>query len=195
VAQGYHRTSVEQIVTEAGVARGTFYLYFASKSALFKHLLNKVLDPLMASLTRCRRAIGEAHDTAEVRDAFMQLSAEAVSLVLAHRDLTLLYYSEQRDPGAIGVWLREQGHRIEAFAEDMVRALTDRGLLRPIEPSVAALIITGAIDKLAFAFLSGADLGNPMSVGSAVVQLFGVGLLVEPEAYLSTPEPSTKHDR
>lgn len=184
VEQGYHRTSVEQIVTRAGVARGTFYLYFDRKAALFKHLVSQVLDPLTASLARCRRAIDEATDTAQVGQAFLLLSVETVSLFITHRDALMLYYHEQRDPGAVGVWLREQVQRFDAHAEEMVRALIDQGLLRPVEPVVAALAITGAIDRLAYSYLSGAELGDPMAVGREVVRLFGVGLLAEPDAYL-----------
>ena len=36
---GYHRTTVNNITKLAGVAAGTFYLYFPSKLALYKHVL------------------------------------------------------------------------------------------------------------------------------------------------------------
>ncbi len=36
---GYHRTTVNNITKHAGVAAGTFYLYFPSKLALYKHVL------------------------------------------------------------------------------------------------------------------------------------------------------------
>ncbi|MFH5882051.1 TetR/AcrR family transcriptional regulator [Liberiplasma polymorphum] len=36
---GYHGTTVNNITSEAGVAAGTFYLYFPSKLALYKHIL------------------------------------------------------------------------------------------------------------------------------------------------------------
>ncbi|MFW5893294.1 MAG: TetR/AcrR family transcriptional regulator [Bacillota bacterium] len=36
---GYHGTTVGNITAEAGVAAGTFYLYFPSKLTLYKHIL------------------------------------------------------------------------------------------------------------------------------------------------------------
>ncbi len=36
---GYHGTTVNNITKEAGVAAGTFYLYFPSKIVLYKHIL------------------------------------------------------------------------------------------------------------------------------------------------------------
>ena len=34
-SNGYHQTRVSDIIQAAGIARGTFYLYFESKSAIF----------------------------------------------------------------------------------------------------------------------------------------------------------------
>jgi AcrR family transcriptional regulator len=36
---GYHGTTVNNITKKAGIAAGTFYLYFPSKLALYKHIL------------------------------------------------------------------------------------------------------------------------------------------------------------
>ncbi len=36
---GYHKTTVNNITSQAGIAAGTFYLYFPSKLSLYKHLL------------------------------------------------------------------------------------------------------------------------------------------------------------
>ena len=39
--KGYHGTTVSTITQNAGVAAGTFYLYFPSKMALYQHMLIK----------------------------------------------------------------------------------------------------------------------------------------------------------
>lgn len=49
-AKGYHQTSIADIVDAAGVARGTFYLYFESKSAVFLALLDELLTHLRANV-------------------------------------------------------------------------------------------------------------------------------------------------
>jgi len=40
---GYHGTQVSDVIREAGVARGTFYLYFPSKHAVFAALVERML--------------------------------------------------------------------------------------------------------------------------------------------------------
>ena len=42
--KGYHQTRVADIIKSAGIARGTFYLYFESKNAIFLELLEGLLD-------------------------------------------------------------------------------------------------------------------------------------------------------
>jgi AcrR family transcriptional regulator len=44
IERGFSQTSVSAIVREAGVAQGTFYLYFKSKQALLPYLRAEVLD-------------------------------------------------------------------------------------------------------------------------------------------------------
>ena len=50
VADGYARTSVSAIVREAGVAQGTFYLYFKSKERLLGSLRREVLMDYIGAL-------------------------------------------------------------------------------------------------------------------------------------------------
>lgn len=40
--RGYHSAQISDIIKEAGVARGTFYLYFKSKREIFSFLLNHI---------------------------------------------------------------------------------------------------------------------------------------------------------
>src|SRR3954451_12901765 len=49
---GYHGASIHAIIERAQIARGTFYLYFESKSAVFDSILDQALSDLR---TRIRR--------------------------------------------------------------------------------------------------------------------------------------------
>ena len=44
--KGYDNTAVADIVSEAGVAQGTFYYYFDSKSAMMDAVLDRIVDRL-----------------------------------------------------------------------------------------------------------------------------------------------------
>lgn len=80
-AQGFVATSIADITREAGVAQGTFYIYFPSKEAVFREL---VLDMGLKTRQALSSVISQAPD---------RLSAEHVGLraflefVKAHPDL------------------------------------------------------------------------------------------------------------
>jgi AcrR family transcriptional regulator len=46
---GFRRTSIDDIAREAGVAKGTVYLYVESKEALFRTLAQSLLDGVLAT--------------------------------------------------------------------------------------------------------------------------------------------------
>src|SRR5512146_3584686 len=49
---GYHGASIHAIIERAQIARGTFYLYFESKAAVFDSILDQAMADLRAQLRR-----------------------------------------------------------------------------------------------------------------------------------------------
>ena len=54
---GYERTSVEQITTAVGVAKGTFYHYFATKQELLEQLVARFTDDIFLETEKALAAI------------------------------------------------------------------------------------------------------------------------------------------
>jgi AcrR family transcriptional regulator len=50
--RGYHAAKIEDIVTAAGVARGTFYLYFEDKRAIFEEIVDGMISSLGLAIVR-----------------------------------------------------------------------------------------------------------------------------------------------
>ena len=50
--KGYHATSIDDIIEAADIARGTFYLYFESKRAIFDELLDELFTTLASTVKR-----------------------------------------------------------------------------------------------------------------------------------------------
>jgi AcrR family transcriptional regulator len=46
---GYRRTSIDDIAQEAGIAKGTVYLYFKSKEEIFRALAQQLIDKMLAA--------------------------------------------------------------------------------------------------------------------------------------------------
>jgi AcrR family transcriptional regulator len=177
LTQGYADTSIEQITAAAGVARGTFYLYFDHKEAIFRELVGAFLNPAVDALVEARRDLEAARTVQATRAAYDALQQALISAVLAHKRAALLYYREQRNPGRVGRWIRTRSAQVDAFVADLVGSLMARGLLRRRDQRVVALAIAGAIDRLVFTYLSGESIGDPVAVGEEIIRLFGEGLV------------------
>ena len=63
LANGYRSTRISDVAARAGVAKGTVYLYFPDKQALFAGVLSEVLDQRVTALSAV-----EPNDDEPVRD-------------------------------------------------------------------------------------------------------------------------------
>ncbi len=139
---GYHGASIHAIIERADIARGTFYLYFESKSAVF----SSILDQAMAALRRHMHRI-------EVDDPKippqLQLRAQvidAVEYVVQDRALAMLLLSAGHTPDA------EAAERLDQFfgeIRDLLRRAFESGqeikLLRKVQPELLAAAMSGMI--------------------------------------------------
>lgn len=141
--QGYHATSITDLVKAAGVARGTFYLYFESKDALFLELL----DDLVAELRSGIKGVDPSPGNPSVRDQLPQVVARVLHTVAANRALTRILFRE-----AIGLDAAVD-ERLAAFHENIhgyvLRALAlgrAMGVVGDaVDADVAATCIVGSI--------------------------------------------------
>lgn len=60
VAKGFAAARLDDIAARAGVAKGTIYLHFADKEALFQELVRTALVPLIGQLANPPQAGGTA---------------------------------------------------------------------------------------------------------------------------------------
>jgi len=176
--QGYAATSIEQIVAEAGIARGTFYLYFADKEELFRAIIDRMAIPALEIIEQCHHALVNATNLAETQQAYRALEVELVRLFVEHASIALLYLREQRNGGVVGDWLRSLQRRIDTFVTEMTASLMERGLMRKTEPAVVAHAIAGAIERITFdVLLDASRMPDPGTIGEELVRLFGEGLV------------------
>jgi len=115
--KGYHRTNVAEIIARAGIARGTFYLYFQNKKDLFEELLEQVVGELTTRIQRLRVGPEYPDPVQQLRDNL----GRVLDYVLAERELTdiLLNHSTGFD--------RELDEKIQDFY-DRIAALIQRSL-------------------------------------------------------------------
>src|SRR5215510_11797976 len=88
--KGYHVTVVEDILAEARVARGTFYLYFGGKRDLFAELL----DTLLASVRAAVRSVSLGPGAPSAVDQLRANVSRVLEALIADPDFARLLLRE-----------------------------------------------------------------------------------------------------
>jgi AcrR family transcriptional regulator len=195
--QGFALTSVEQIVAQADVARGTYYLYFTDKEQLFRLLIEKLLVPLALRLESCKQALSTLDSLEEARARLKGLQVDLLALLREEPEAALLYLREQRVMGPLGEWLRTLERRIEDGVTALIVDLQRRGALNAGEPRLLAKALCGQLERLLFdALLQPGSLGQLDHLAALALRTFGHGALTRtPEPFAMTPAAVAPDER
>ena len=188
--QGYHNTSITDIVETAGVARGTFYQYFDSKKTIFLELLRSLLHELGASIV----GVDERPDAPPIPLQLVGTLQRILEVVVANRDLTIIVFQE-----AVGLdkdvdhLLKTFNTGLHGYIQTAISRGQERGLVRSLDSEVASCCIVGSMRQVAFHFL----VENPHApfhihrVAQEIVSLHLNGMLeLSLQASALPPDPS-----
>ena len=142
---GYHAAKIEDIVAAAGVARGTFYIYFEDKRSIFEEIIDGTIARLATSIVRV-----DPHDRArtvanQVRDNVQRV----VGILLEDHATTKILLSD-----AVGVD-PEFDRKLLSFYEEMStmlgRTLKDGqklGIVRAGDVRLMSWLAMGALKEV-----------------------------------------------
>jgi AcrR family transcriptional regulator len=169
--RGYHATQVSDIIAKAGIARGTFYLYFKSKHEIFHSILDDFIEELQDQIKTIE--IGGELTPAEQ----MRRNVERVmDLILDRPEIGKILFNE-----AVGLdrVIDERLKEFYARLLDMIGASIQRGigfgLVRKVDPRVAACIVLGGFRELLVqsAIFRNAKVGRKAMVDGLIDVLLG----------------------
>lgn len=169
--QGYANTGVEDIAEQAGIGKGTLYLYFPSKEQIY----------LAALLEEARRLDAESRAAMAAADTWQEKLRAFVEVRLRyfdeHQDFMRIYMTEFRSMCLLGKPVHAELYRLteqcEAQLAQMFASAAGRGEIREIDPELAALTVSDMIRGLMERRLR--QLGRP--VGQADTE-FALDLVV-----------------
>ena len=160
-AQGYEDTSIDAVLREAGVSRGSLYHHFASKEALFEAVLEDV--------------------EAKVGERTLAATAGADGPVAALRAGCLEWIRVAGDPVVQRILLidapsvlgwerwRAMGERPLGFIKAVLQLVADEGRMRPDLVEPLAHVVLAAIDEVALLVARSDDPGAAMRSGSDAI--------------------------
>ena len=131
VANGLAGTSVDAVAQRAGIAKGTVYLYFESRSDLLAALRSRYAEGL-ADRARSILEHADPADPGSVTDTFERLAAELLDYVHANQRLYHVLFHEA--PGH-----QEQAREpLRHLVAGLLSQAMDQGALTPTDAGVLA---------------------------------------------------------
>jgi AcrR family transcriptional regulator len=145
--RGYHQATIDDIVAHAGVARGTFYLYFEDKRSVFSDLI----DRFSAKLTMAIVSIVTDNPERPVAEQIHANVRAIIATSLSDRTLTRILFTD-----AVGID-SDFDRKLGTFYDTLVQLLTESlkegqklGIVGDGEPRVLAYLSIGALKELLY---------------------------------------------
>jgi AcrR family transcriptional regulator len=183
--KGFHAANVSHICAAAGIGRGTLYLYFANKKAVFTAIVRESLGRVQALMQsrRTRRypppealRRGDAIDwsAGQLRRVFEVVFQDERTLRILLREAVGLDMDVERLLGEIDDAL------IALVAADLAVSQAAGIVRADLDPHLTATLMVGGAEKLALAALRNAESPEPVDIGRLALEttrLHLVGIL------------------
>ncbi len=140
--KGYVEASIDDIIREADVARGTFYLYFPGKKEIFLAIIDHYFE-LLSELVK--KFMAKEWPARLDRERFREHVLTWLRFFAQHRDLAKVIYREATsiDPQFEARWSR-LSEMVKDFLVERVRRFQQDGILREtLDPRAWALFMEG----------------------------------------------------
>lgn len=173
--RGFHNTSVSDLIVASGISRGTFYIYFDSKEALFHELLDGFMNKLKQTITVVDPSAGET-----ARMEILKNIQRVVDLLFENRNLSLVLLTVSSGID------READRKLlelhDFIYEMVIGALkngVDWGLIRPCNERIVSSAIIGAVKEVLYSYLvlQEIDIPDRNEVAQALFDYGLIGLL------------------
>ncbi len=141
--QGYQAASLNRLVAQAGIAKGSLYQYFPNKEGIFRHIFQFSLGQVQRTLTTVKEETLEEGLFVRLEKSLLA----GVGFLREHPRVFGLYLKIQFDKN---VPFREEllaavRRHAAAYFASLVRRARARGELRPGVPEAAVLFLLDAL--------------------------------------------------
>jgi AcrR family transcriptional regulator len=172
--RGYHDASIADVIDAAEISRGTFYLYFTGKDALFLHLIERFVGLITKSL--------QVVDPSKPEPArhILENVVRVVDVAFNNPALTSVVLRESRGRNPE---IDEKLDRLYGFLQSMVEGAlrngAESGITRQVNEGIVATALVGAFKEVFLEYLAKPDQAPDRNALAESLFEFGVrGLFV-----------------
>lgn len=147
VERGFHSTRIEDIAEAAGVAKGTFYLYFDDKEALVLELMSQFTQELEGILTWVGEELFLGEE--DPMQIFAKEAEELMATLYKKRALARWIFKEGRSVSEkIDMEFQRVVQLVIVQSKENLVVARDGGWIQCEDPDLAATLIVGGIIQL-----------------------------------------------
>ncbi len=143
---GYHRTTMDEIVRESGLSKGSLYWYFKSKKELFLSIIDAWISGINQTLQELSQM--EEMTWADRLRRAAELIAEDIAKQRDFASLTLEFWAQMQQDEQV----RERMVRIYQETVDVLQRFIAAGIqageFHPTDPRAAAAVLIAAFDGM-----------------------------------------------
>ena len=153
-ARGFAAARLDDVARRAGVAKGTIYLHFADKEALFEELIRIEIGPIVAALEQASQADISLR---QVADQLIEVFVRGIFETRRKDVIRLVITEGPRFPKLAEFYYREVISRVLVIIRALLRRAFERGELKTdalvrypqllAAPGIVAIIWSGLFDR------------------------------------------------
>ncbi len=166
---GYERASIVEITRAAGVAQGTFYVYFPGKKAVFVELVWELNKKLRRSLRTASEALVDP-------DRFELERSGALTFLRFVQEHKSLYRIVRQAEFVDEALFREYYRVLSAGYRESLERSMDTGEIRRFDPEALVYMMMGIMDFLGMRWVLWEDRLPPDAVIDDMLRLIEGGL-------------------
>lgn len=172
--RGYHDAKIDEIVAAAGIARGTFYLYFKDKRAVFDEIVDRAFTQIGMAIVR----VDPKDPGRTVADQVQENIRRIVSTLLEDRATTKILLTD-----AVGVdpaFDRKLHSFYEVVENLLVESLRDGqqlGIVAPGDTRMFAHLMLGALKEILYQVVRRKAAYTEKEVVDGIYDFLGQGCL------------------
>lgn len=136
--EGYGKASVSEIIREARMARGTFYLYYKNKGEIFDAILERFLSDVARSVSQNPE---EPENTASPAELFKSLAHELAIALAKNRMLARIILSESR---RLDFFM----DRLSSLIANYLHEAANLGYLRDCQSDIISRCLVGGLKEI-----------------------------------------------
>jgi AcrR family transcriptional regulator len=172
--RGYHDAKIEDIISAAGIARGTFYLYFKDKRAVFEEIVDRAFTQIGMAIVR----VDPKDPGRTVADQVHENTRRIVGTLLEDKATTKILLTDAigLDP-AFDRKLQSFYEVVEGLLVESLREGQQLGVVAPGDPRMFAYLTLGAMKEVLYQVVRRGAPYAEAEVVDAIYDFIGQGCL------------------